>query len=202
MIIQNLNDQVHQLTRPHRVTYIDPETGRTTYPTELSLFDQLRQEQASGNRPGGGASGSGSRSPVAIQALMLWMEIRETLNTQYVAIIGKDDHNVSPEAKLQKWGAHVQADTSGVQPRHCLQTVIGWATAIHDLLHPIRRTEITGACPNKECGVTHAWKWDDGEYIRNTALTATGAQAKCGACGSVWAGQALHALAQGLQEAA
>lgn len=105
MDLQNLNDQVHQLTRPHRTTYIDPERGSVTYRTEVALFEQLRQEQASGNRAGGGgASGSGSRSPVAIQALMLWMEIHETLNTRHVAITGRDDHSLAPEAKLQKWG--------------------------------------------------------------------------------------------------
>lgn len=199
MILQNLNDQVHQLTRPHRTTYTDQDTGAVTYPTELSLFDQLRQEQASGNRSGGGgASGSGSRSPVAIQALMLWMEIRETLNTQYILITGKDDHAVTPEAKLQKWGAHTQSDAKFDEAKRCLETVSGWAAAIRDLLHPVRRTEISGPCPNENCGATHAWKWVDGEYLRNTAITATGAEARCAACGQTWTGNALHSLAQGL----
>ena len=197
MVHQNLNDLVHQLTRAHRTTYTDPETGSVAYPTEVSLFDQLRQEQASGNRTGGGtATGGGSRSPVAIQALMLWMEIRETLNTQYIAITGRDDQTVSPEAKLQKWGAYAQSDPHGTESLQCIQTISGWSMAIRDLLHPVRRTEITGACPH--CDATHAWKWTDGEYIRNTALTATGAEAHCGACGTIWAGEALHTLAQGL----
>lgn len=202
MNTHNLNAAVHQLTREHRTTHIDADTGDKTYPSELSLFAQLRQEIESGRRPGNGGGGTGSRSPIAIPAFSLWSEIRETLATMHIAITGKDEPRLNPENKLQKWAAWTQSDNSGEAGRKCLQTAVKWTLSIQQLLNPVRRTEIVGPCPQTDCGATHAWTWDEDEYVRNTAITATGAEATCGACGTTWAGTELHALAREIRRAA
>lgn len=201
MTQQQLNDTVHRLTRDHRTTHTDSDTGRTSYPTELALFTQLRQEITSSSRPTVGAS-SGGRIPVALSAVVLWDEIRETISTMHIAITGKDEPTKSPEAKLQKWAAWTQTDVSGDEGRKCLQKATAWAAAIDHLINPVRRIEITGSCPVEECGASHAWTWDEDEYVRNTAITATGTEARCGACGTTWVGAELHTLALELRKVA
>lgn len=202
MTEQQLNDVVHRLTRAHRAIHVDAESGDKTFPTELSLFEQLQQEIESGRRANGGGGGTGSRSPIAIPAFSLWSEIRETLSTMHITITGKDEPRLRAEAKLQKWAAWTRSDTSGEAGRKCLANAASWASSIEQLLNPVRRTEIVGRCPQTECGATHAWTWVEDEYVRNTALTATGAEATCGACGKVWAGAELHTLAMDLQKEA
>lgn len=201
MTVQQLNNTVHRLTREHRTTHIDSDTGTKTFPMELSLFEQLQQEIESGRRVGG-AGGSGSRSPIAIPAFSLWSEIRETLSTMHIAITGKDEPKLSPESKLQKWAVWTQSDNSGEAARKCLENATTWMLSIQQLLNPVRRTEIVGRCPQTECGATHAWTWAEDEYVRNTAITATGAEATCGACGTTWIGTELHTLAMDLRKEA
>lgn len=193
MAAADLNATVHRLTRDHKTTFIDPHAGAVSYPTVLSLFTQLRQEQASGSRRGTGGAASGSRSPIAINAVTLWAEIRETLNTMHIALNGKDDGTLCPEAKLQKWAVATLADTTGQSTEKCLRTAAKWAAAIESLISPIPRIEVRGACP--DCAATHAWTWDEDEYVRNTAITATRYEARCGACGASWTGQGIHDLA-------
>jgi hypothetical protein len=202
MTQQQLNDTVHRLTRNHRTTHIDAESGDKSFPTELSLFKQLQQEIESGRRANGGGGGTGSRSPIAIPAFSLWSEIRETLSTMHIAITGKDEPTLSPESKLQKWAVWTQSDTNGDAGRKCLENATKWMLSIQQLLNPVRRTEIVGACPQTDCGATHAWTWDEDEYVRNTAITATGAEATCGACGTTWVGAELHTLAMELRKEA
>jgi hypothetical protein len=197
---QLLRDHVHALTREHRVTYTDPETGAVTYPSQMSYFDQLRLEQGSGSR-NSGASGSGSRSPIAIQAMMLWTEIRETLNTRYILVQGNDRPDVEPESKLHAWHVHTLADTTGEAQKNCLRSVAGWVQAIESLIRPVRRIEVVGTCPVEGCHATHAWTWAEDEWVRNTAITAAGLEAQCGACGTQWDGVALQEL-PGLMETA
>lgn len=199
MTEQQLNETVHRLTRDHRTTHTDSDTGETTYPTELALFTQLRHETTSSSRPSVGAS-SGPRIPVALSAVVLWDEIRETLSTMHIAISGRDEPTKSPEAKLQKWAAWARADLSGTEAQKCLHRAAGWAAAIDQLINPVRRIEITGNCPVVGCGASHAWTWDEDEYVRNTAITATGTEARCGACGTAWMGAELHTLALGLRK--
>ncbi|WP_458116989.1 DUF7341 domain-containing protein [Arthrobacter sp. D2-10] len=195
-----LVDHIHQLTREHKASHTDTDTGIVSYPSEMSLFDQLRLEQASGRRNTGG-TGSGSRSPIAVQAVILWSEIRETLNTRHIQITGTDVPGLPPETKLQKWGMHALADPAGKEQTDCLRSVAGWVQAIRNLINPVHRIEVVGTCPVPECLSTHAWTWDEDEWVRNTAITAAGLEAQCGACGSVWAGPDLREL-PALMEAA
>lgn len=195
MNIDTLNDNVHRLTREHRAIHVDSESGAKSYPTEMSLFEQLRQEIESGRRPNAGGGASGSRSPIAIPAFSLWSEIRETLATMHIVTTGKDEPQLSAESKLQKWAVWTQSDNSGQAARKCLENTTKWMLAIQQMLSPIRRTEIVGSCPQADCGATHAWTWDEDEYVRNTAITATGTEAQCGACGATWVGAELHELA-------
>lgn len=196
----DLRSTVHRLTRDHKTTFVDSETGHVTYPTELALFTQLRQEQASGSRAATGAKSSGSRSPIALGAVTLWSEIRETLNTMHIALTGKDNPTLTPEQKLQHWADATAGDTTGQSAEKCLRSATKWATAIETLLNPIPRLEVKGACPT--CAATHAWTWVEGEYVRNTAITATRNEARCGACQTSWEGQAINDLANNLGKAA
>ena len=200
MAAADLNATVHRLIRDHKTTFTDPHTGAVSYPTVLSLFTQLRQEQASGSRLGAGGKASGSRSPIAISAVTLWAEIRETLNTVHIAHTGKDDRMLTPEAKLQKWAVATLADTTGQNTEKCLRTTSKWAAAIESLISPVPRIEVRGACPG--CAATHAWTWDEDEYVRNTAITATRYEARCGACGASWTGSAINDLANTIGKAA
>lgn len=200
MTVHELNATVHRLTRDHKTTHTDTHTGATTYPMVLSLFTQLRMELASGNRRGTGAAGTGSRSPIAISAVTLWAEIRETLNTVHITLTGQDDWTLTPEAKLQKWAASTLRDTTGQDAEKCLRTATKWAAAIESLISPIPRIEVRGACPT--CAATHAWTWNEDEYVRNTAITATRFEARCGACNTSWTGVAINDLAKNIRNAA
>lgn len=190
--LQQLNESIRLLTREHRTLHIDAATGKATYPIELSLFDQLRLEQASGRR-GGAVSGSGSRSPVAMAALILWTEIRESLNTTHISITGTDAPAMTPETKLELWVQHAARSTDDAVPERCLQVVNSWSNAIQGLLNPVPGIEINGPCP--ACNQTHAWTLDDGERIRNTALTATTTEAKCRSCHAEWSSTEFDKLA-------
>ena len=196
----DLRSTVHRLTRDHKTTHVDAATGHVSYPTAIALFTQLRQEQASGSRAATGAKSSGSRSPIALGAVTLWSEIRETLSSMHIALTGKDDPRLSPEAKLQNWAEAAESDTSGRSAERCLATVTKWATAIETLLNPVPRLEVKGACP--VCSETHAWTWNEDQYVRNTAITATRHEARCGACNTSWQGQEINELASSLGKAA
>lgn len=196
--LQQLNESIRLLTREHRTLHVDAETSKATYPIELSLFDQLRLEQASGRRGGGGASGSGSRSPVAMAALILWTEIRESLNTTHISITGTDAPAMTPETKLELWVQHAARSTDDAVPARCLQAVNSWANAIQDLLNPVPSIEINGPCP--ACKQPHVWTLEDGERIRNTALTATTTEAKCRACHAEWSSTEFDELATSISQ--
>lgn len=57
-----------------------------------------------------------------------------------------------------------------------------------------------GAC--LACDATHAWTWVEDEYVRNTAITATRHEARCGSCKTTWQGQEINDLATTLGKAA
>ncbi|MFC8037841.1 hypothetical protein ACFUOZ_00615 [Paenarthrobacter sp. NPDC057355] len=200
MLHADLRSTVHRLTRDHKTTHVDAVTGQVTYPTELALFTQLRQEQASGSRAATGAKSSGSRSPIALGAVTLWSEIREILNTMHIALTGKDNPALSPEQKLLSWAEAANLDESGQSAERCLRSATKWASAIEALLNPVPRLEVKGACP--ACHATHAWTWVEDEYVRNTAITATRHEARCGACNTSWEGPAINDLATTLGKAA
>lgn len=190
--LHKLKSSVHRLTREHRSTHIDPLTQKTSYPTEMSLFEQLRIEQAAGRR-GGQKAGSGSRSPIALAAMVLWSDIQETLNNTHITLTGTDGAHLPAEQKLTQWIDAVNQTGDELQLGRCIRVTEAWANSITSLLNPEPSIAITGACP--ACGQTHAWAWEDGEYLRNTALTATIHTANCQACEATWPRQEFENLA-------
>jgi len=173
---------IETLVSDHPVDHVDPVTKKVTHPKEIALLEQLRMEIQSGRRPGGG-SGSGSRSPVALGAVTLYNEIRESLNTAYISLTGKDDHAVSPEDKLRLWQkAAVSRGDDAITK--CTKITAKWIEAINELISPETKLELVGACP--ACGNTHHTEEVDGEPTRNRALYATLAKAECRSCGAVW----------------
>lgn len=178
--MSTLAQNISVLTNSHPVRHADPETGAITYPNEMPLFEQLRSEIGSSSRRGG-QSGAGSRSPIALGAVALWSEIQESLNTSYITITGRDNPVLSAEEKLNTW-AHAAADTDTI--RRCVAVTGKWIEGIRELLNPTPSVELVGACPS--CRQTHATEREGDERIRNTALSATTAEAKCRACGAQW----------------
>lgn len=192
---RELAQNIHVLVNDHRVTHTDPVSGEVTHPEEIALLEQLRMEIQSGRRAGGG-SGSGSRSPVALGAVTLYNEIRETLNTAFISLTGKDDHSVSPEDKLRAWQKGAEARNEEAVAR-CARTTTKWIEAINELINPEAKIELIGACP--ACGNTHHTEEVDGEPTRNSALYATLTKAECRSCGAVWAKQDMRSLALHLE---
>ena len=190
--LTTLTQNIHILAREHKTRHHDETTGKTTYPTELSLFDQLRLELESGRRATG-TSGNGSRSPIALGAVILWNEIRETLNTTTITITGHDQPTTTPEQKLELWITTARQTNDQALTQRCIRKTTAWINAINDLINPEPSIEISGACP--ACHQTHAWTLEDGEYRRNTALTATITTAKCRTCQAEWARQDFENLA-------
>lgn len=178
--MNSLAQNISVLTKPHPVRHIDPENGAVSYPQEMPLFAQLRNEIGSSSRRGG-SSGSGSRSPIALGAVALWSDIQEALNTSYISITGQDAPALSAEQKLDTW-VHAATDSETIQ--RCADTTSKWISEIRELLNPQPSIELLGACP--ACKQTHAFTDEGDERIRNTALKATTSEAKCRSCGAQW----------------
>lgn len=176
------------LAKTHPERHKDNETGKISYQQEISLFEQLRTEIGSSSRRGG-KSGSGSRSPVALAAVALWSEIQESLNTAHIEITGTDDPKKSAELKLEMW---TEAATSGETLTRCVETTGRWIEQIRELINPVPSIELIGACP--ACGQCYSFTEQEGETLRNTALTATTQGARCGACGAEWEPQQFEQL--------
>lgn len=197
----SLNSLVHDLARPH-ATRIATESGsRTGF--ELPLIHQLRIERTSGSRMGG-SSGTGSRIPVALDASNVYQDIVDTLSAWHREITG---HTYgTPEQMLVTWAWWAQSPTiagscgeSRAVEAHTACTL--WTKQIRDLLNPIRRVELAGACPS--CQEEYAWENVQGARTRlHTAITAVGAEASCHNCGTSWAGKDLHRLALSFSGAA
>lgn len=193
--ISQLDQNINVLARDHRATHTDPITRKTSYPTEFGLLQQLRLETASGTRRGA-QSGSGSRSPIALAAVVLWSEIQETLNTAMISITGRDHPELAAETKLIAWNdAAVRAGEPVVGK--CVKTTDKWIKDITELLNPEPSIDIKGQCP--ECHEHHSVLTQDGEKLLNTALTATLLEAKCRNCGASWARQDFAALAESVK---
>lgn len=175
-----LAKNISVLSKAHPIRHVDPENGLVSYPNESSLFEQLRTEIGSSSRRGG-KSGSGSRSPVALAAVSLWSEIQESLNTAHILISGTDAPKKSAEEKLELWADAAKDEDTMFR---CTTTTNEWIQQIRELLNPVPSIEIIGACPS--CGERYAFTEQDGETLRNAALTATVHGAKCGACGAEW----------------
>lgn len=175
-----LSKNITVLTKAHPVKHIDPENGSVSYPNETSLFEQLRTEIGSSSRRGG-KGGSGSRSPVALAAVALWSEIQESLNTSYIANTGTDNPELPPETKLENWASFAKDEETIIR---CVETTSQWIAEIRELINPEPSVELVGRCP--ACGNTHAFTEQDGETIRNTALSANMFGANCRSCGAHW----------------
>lgn len=175
-----LAKNISVLTKAHPVKHVDPETGGISYPNESSLFEQIRTEIGSSSRRGG-KSGSGSRSPVALAAVALWSEIQESLNTSYIANMGADKPELRPEMKLESWVSFAEDPETIAR---CVETTGRWIAEIRELINPEPSIELVGRCP--ACGNSHAFTEQDGETIRNTALTANIHGANCRSCDAHW----------------
>jgi hypothetical protein len=145
-----LRDAVTQLTRPHHRYVRDEEGGGRVVPA-APLLVQLRMEitSASGGT-GGGASSTTAAIPLAAAALDLFTEIAETVHEEWW--LAHRYHHGHGRGKLvtelRWWTAVARRDPESLARAATL--CAGWAAAITNLLQPVRRWEIVGACPT--CG--------------------------------------------------
>ena len=191
------------------------EDGTLSRHHAVSLLKQLREEVAnSSNR--GGRRKSSSSSPVGVDALDLWDQVRA--GALYLAL--------STGAHLERQPGDAP-DTAGTE--HAIRQAVaaaggltdieavlgvrnaleGWVKAIRALLNPAKRVPLWGKeCP--ACGEKTVWRRDDsdGEKKRTAALeivmeedrsaTLAAKEARCLACCEVWPRDRLLDLAEAM----
>ena len=198
----SLDQLVHQLARPHK-TMIERDGGTKELVDVLPLLQQLRYACKQDQRGGASGHSTGPSAPLALQATMDYRGIQAVIQEWHVHITGQNYGSI--EQQLLTWAAWAQSPAVlAHEPNHaddCMVWCRGWVEKITATLHPVRKGEIPGACP--ECEATEAWDNIDGERTRIGHAIATAAGvAKCLACGTQWAGKDLHALAAKLRQAA
>jgi len=178
----NLDQAVHELTRPHKTT-ITRDNGAREYVTEDSLLNQLREAIHSSSSHGGNASNRRSL-PLSADALDLFQEISHTAQDLKASRPGIVKGSV--ESIIQAWSQSLVYDLDKNQAE---RIVTKWVTRIRNLLNPPRRAEIKEPCPH--CGTRQIIN-DEGDI--NLALTMTNGTVTCGACLTEWTGQQLWHL--------
>jgi hypothetical protein len=134
---------------------------------------------------------------------MDYRELAGTIQEWHVAITGQAYGSV--EQQLITWAHWVQSPiVAAAEPERAVQCqayLAKWVAKIETMLHPVRKGEIPGTCP--ECLASEAWENIDGERTRiGHAIAAQGGVAKCLNCGTTWSGKDLHALAAALKTSA
>lgn len=196
----SLNQLVHQLARPHK-TMIERDGGTREPVDVLPLLQQLRYACKQDQRGGASGHSTGPSAPLALQATMDYREIQSVIQQWHVHITGQNYGSI--EQQLLTWAAWAQSPTIAAhepgQADDCMVWCRGWVEKISATLHPVRKGEIPGECP--ECLTTEAWDNIDGERTRigHAIATASGV-AKCLNCGTQWAGKDLHTLAAKLRQ--
>lgn len=179
---------------------IERDGGRRELVDVLPLLQQLRYACRQDSRGGASGHSTGPSAPIALQAVMDYRELAGTIQEWHVAITGQAYGSV--EQQLIAWAHWVQSPIiAAAEPERaveCQAYLAKWVGKIETMLHPVRKGEIPGACP--ECGVTEAWENVDGERTRiGHAIAALGGVARCLNCGTTWEGKGLHALAAALK---
>lgn len=169
-------------------------TGVTVPPLLSDLRDSIRSDQGG---PSGKGSTSGARFPFDADAVDIYSEIRESVETRFS---GATDEKPSgtPEQLLRAWllaleVEHAKGNVTLVQ----LMTQAKWVhqlrRRIEDKLNPPRVSE-DPLCP--VCGYTHREVVVDGEVILQRCLVrmvwpehlGRAPRAECRHCGARWVG--------------
>lgn len=197
----SIDQLVHQLARPHK-TLIERDGGQKELVDVLPLLQQLRYACKQDQRGGASGHGTGPSAPLALQATMDYREIQGVIQEWHVHITGQNYGSI--EQQLLTWASWAQSPSIlAHEPSNADDLAVwcrGWVEKITKTLHPVRKGEIPGACP--ECDATEAWDNIDGERTRiGHAIAAHGGVARCLTCGHEWAGKELHTLAAKLRQA-
>lgn len=179
---------------------IERDGGAKELVDVLPLLQQLRYACRQDTRGGASGHSTGPSAPIAIQAVMDYRNLAGTIQEWHVAITGQAYGSV--EQQLIAWAHWVQSPiVAAAEPERaveCQAYLAKWVSKIEAMLHPVRKGEIPGACP--ECGCTEAWENVDGERTRiGHAIIAQGGVARCLNCGTQWVGKDLHVLAASLR---
>lgn len=151
----------------------------------MSLLDTLRECVYTGTEKGSGKSSFGSKPLISVGAWDLLNEIEQTWKQQ----------NLSLEQSLRQLPNRAIAQDDYRITRDLYKSMKSIVKAINDLLDPPRRLHVSAQCP--VCETRTVFRPDDGgEMVQQAALIVDGIKGcECLACGSVWAVNALEALA-------
>lgn len=184
-----LSQPVHDLTRPHQVA-VNLDDGSTTYVTEASLLNQLREAISSSSGRGGGRS-SKNTVPISVEALELYQTIANKAQEFKANFAGKTTGTL--ESIIQQWSL---AATKPLDAQTVEKTVADWCRKIRHLLDPPQVIEINAPCPS--CGNRQVIN-EDKEI--NLCLTFTAGTITCAVCLTTWTGSQLWELRDAIDAA-
>ena len=175
------------------VTTIDrtPPSSTVVRQEDAPLLEQLEEAVANGREAAGGSQRPNERTPIAVGALDLVLEIRATVNGWLV-----DLGDTTRPADLVSLVRHWYAASLAHQPAPLVGVLRGWERRIRNMLYPVQHEEIVGICPRCEFAFVLL---DD---ARKRALQGTNGdtydrtRVECLVCGADWSGwDQLHELA-------
>ncbi|GAB3042138.1 DUF7341 domain-containing protein [Sediminivirga luteola] len=192
----NLDHALHQLTETHYVQHHVQGEGMRSR-AEAPLLQLLQDARQAGGEQARGTSRRSEKAPVALDALDLWMEIAETVATQYYLLTGRDDTRRPVIGKLRIW---VGSMTKPRQQANAEELLAGWVQRIRALLDPPRTIQLwERPCP--ECHareVTISDRRTAALHILTDRMTQK-SWAECQVCHETWpGGEALVELAETL----
>lgn len=185
----SLRLNVDELTNTHLETYethyqVDGKQSHETVRHNVpGLIQQLREAQQESMAGGNGAMGP--KTPLNIDAFQTYATIASDAAYHYERTANRRGHDTI-EANIRGWAANAQ--TTEQELADCLNTTDQWINQIQGLFQPSRAFEVVQPCP--DCGERFAYRQQDGETVRETALVVTARPpvAACKACGVQWEG--------------
>lgn len=182
------------------------------------LLQQLREAIFGGMEGNGGTSGYGSRPPLDPAAVDLLEEITKQASQALAAVSNLPTPYGHAEHYVRLWAG--QAFENGpyvVTAKTTTETGIifeerfqltgyalarKWVDRVEAFFNPPVTAEVTAPCPRTECSARYVYRVKDGVEIQSAALNMTRDRmtgdtidARCSACGTVWARDELERLA-------
>lgn len=207
---------LRDLCEPQKRT-IWREDGTVSAHHAVSLLKQLREEVANSSSRGGRRKSSNS-SPLGVDALDLWDQVRAGalyLAASTGAHLDRQPDGAPDTAAVEHAIRQAVAAAAGLSDVEAVlgvrNALEGWVKAIRALLNPAKRVPLWGrSCPVQACGESTVWRRDesDGEVKRTAALeivmeedrsaTLAAKEARCLACCEVWPRDRLLELADAM----
>lgn len=180
---QDTHELVTKLTRPHKSPVLDDQ-GQTHYVPVHAYLDQLH-EAITGAATGGGGSSSRTRSPISLNAHVLWQEIAET-TLEYWPGYGRPHLARTPlPRRIQQWAAKAINSDNEDDETTLRNFLKHWLHRIQALFEP--SIDLAAPCP--ECKKSFIWRHDGVDNVKKRCLMYNQYGAWCNNCGTTWDGQ-------------